>query len=209
MSAAHTYRWAVRIVHCRPDALRDNHGPVTRRDSRTPRKLPQRRVETLVRSMHTPVIPKAHRSTVAPVRTHDTRREGVALGLVVATAIWAWLALVDLLAGEPFHTFTTLGGVTAFTIAHYLLNVAYAVIIVAAIHGAVRQPSLIIALAFGFVMVQFVFAMLSAVFSNLGLGQLAWIRIFGGSLVGGAITFAILARKHPLAAQLRRAEEEV
>jgi len=161
-----------------------------------------------VRSMHTQRISGAQRSSVVSADTHDTRREGVALGLVIATAIWAWLALVDALAGEPFHTFATLGGVTVFTVVHYLLNVTYAVVIVAAIHGAVRTPSLMIALAFGFVMVQFVFAMLSAVFSNLGLGQLAWVRIFGGSLLGGALTFVILARKHPLAAQLRRAEEE-
>jgi len=159
--------------------------------------------------MHTQAISDAERSSVVAVGTHDTRREGVMLGLTVATAIWAWLALVDALAGEPFHTFATLGGITVFTIAHYLLNVTYAVVIVGAVHGAVRTPSLIIALAFGFVMVQFVFAMLSAVLSNLGLGQLAWIRIFGGSLLGGALTLVILARRHPLAAQLRRAEEEI
>lgn len=158
--------------------------------------------------MHTQPISDAHYPSVVPPGTHDTRREGITLGLAVATAIWLWLALVDALAGEPFRTFTTLGGVAVFTAVHYVLNVTYAVTIVAAIHGAARQPSLIIALAFGFVMVQFVFAMLTAVLSNLGLGQLAWIRIFGGSLLGGALTVAILARKHPLAEQLRRAEEE-
>ncbi len=98
--------------------------------------------------------------------THDTLREGVALGLAVATAIWLWLAVVDAVAGEPFRTFVTLGGITAFTIVHYVLNVTYALIIVSAVHGATRQPSLIIALTFGFVMVQFVFAMVSAVFSQ-------------------------------------------
>ncbi len=159
--------------------------------------------------MHTEAISASDHPNVVLARKHDTRREGVALGFTAATAIWVWLALVDALAGEPFHTFATLGGITVFTVAHYVLNVMYAVVIVATVHGAVRQPSLIIALAFGFVMVQFVFAMLTAVLSNLGLGQLAWIRIFGGSLVGGAVTFVILARKHPLSAQLRRAEGEV
>ncbi len=159
--------------------------------------------------MHTEAISAADHSNVVLVGKHDTRREGVALGLVVATTIWVWLALVDALAGEPLHTFTTLGGIAVFTIAHYLLNVMYALVIVGAIHGAVRQPNLIIALAFGFVMVQFVFAMLTAVLSNLGLGELAWIRIFGGSLLSGAVTFVILSRKHPLRAQLRRAEEEM
>jgi hypothetical protein len=158
--------------------------------------------------MHTESFSDTDHSDAILVGKHDTRREGVALGLAVATTIWVWLALVDALAGEPFHTFTTLGGITVFTVAHYLLSVAYAVVIVAAVHGAVRQPNLIIALAFGFVMVQFVFAMVTAVLSNLGLGELAWIRIFGGSLLGGVVTFVILSRKHPLRAQLRLAEEE-
>jgi hypothetical protein len=158
--------------------------------------------------MHTSTISNAKHSSVVLSDKHNTLREGVILGMVVATTIWAWLASVDALAGEPLHTFKALGGIAAFTIAHYLLNVLYAVVIVSAIHGAVRQPSLIIALTFGFVMVQFVFAMVTVVFSQLGLGQLAWVRIFGGSVIGGIVTFVILSRKHPLAAQLRRAEEE-
>ena len=152
-------------------------------------------------------ISAAENRDVVLVGEHDTRREGLALGLIVATAIWVWLALVDAIAGEPFHTFTVLGGVLAFTVAHYLLNVGYALIIVRAVHGAARQPSLIIALAFGLVMVQFVFAMLSALLSP-ALGELAWMRIFGGSVLGGALTLVILSRRHPLRAQLRRAEEE-
>lgn len=161
-----------------------------------------------MRPMRIDTTAARHRSTAAPTVEHSTRREGLILGLAVATTIWVWLATVDAIAGEPFHTFATLGGVTAFTIAHYALNVLYAIIVVSAVHGAVRQPSLIIALAFGFVMIQFVFAMISAFLSQLGLGQLAWVRIFGGSVVGGAVIFVILSRKHPLAAQLRRAEEE-
>ena len=50
-------------------------------------------------------------------------REGATLGLVVATATWIWVAAVDAAAGDPFHTFEVLGGVLAFTVAHYLLNV--------------------------------------------------------------------------------------
>src|SRR5689334_19346720 len=76
---------------------------------------------------------------------HDSLREGTVLGIVVASGIWTWLAVVDAIAGQPFHTFTMLGGVTAFTIVHYLLNIAYGIAVVSAIHGAVREPSLAIA----------------------------------------------------------------
>jgi hypothetical protein len=40
---------------------------------------------------------------------HDAVRAGVKLGLVVATGIWIWIAVVDALTGEPFRTFTVVG----------------------------------------------------------------------------------------------------
>ena len=147
-------------------------------------------------------------TTVAPSGKHDSLREGAKLGLIVATSIWAWLAVVDAVAGEPFRTFTVLGGIVLFTAMHYLLNLAYGLLIVSAIHAAAREPSLVIAVAFGFPIVEFVFALVTVLLSHLGLGELAWVRIFGGSLIGAAIAIVILSRGHPLAAELRQAEEE-
>jgi len=139
---------------------------------------------------------------------HSSIREGVQLGLIVATSIWAWLALVDAAAGEPFRTFTVLGGVVPFTILHYLLCLVYGVIAVSAVHRAAREPSLLIAAAFVFFIVEFAFAMLTALLAQVGLGELAWIRILGGNLVGAALTFVLLSRKHSLREELRRAEAE-
>jgi len=147
-------------------------------------------------------------ATVTLSGKHDSLREGARLGLVVATSIWVWLAVVDAVVGEPFRTFTVLGGVALFTAMHYLLNVAYGAVIVAAIHGAAREPSLVMAVACGFPIVEFVFALVTVLLSHLGLGELAWVRIFGGSLIGTAIAIVILARRHPLAAEVRQAEEE-
>jgi hypothetical protein len=144
---------------------------------------------------------------MSSIYKHDSLREGAALGIVVATTVWIWLAMVDAIAGEPFRTFTALGGIAAFTAVHYLLNVTYGVAILSLIHGAAREPSLIIAVGFGFVMIEFAFAMVTVMLSHL-LGGLAWIRIFGGSLVGALIAIVIISRRHPLAAELRRAEVE-
>jgi hypothetical protein len=132
----------------------------------------------------------------------------VRLGLVVATSTWVWLVVVDAAAGEPFRTFAVLGGIALFTAMHYLLNLAYGVAIVSAIHNAAREPSLIIALVFGLVIVEIGFAMVTVLLSHLGLGALAWVRILGGSLIGAAIATVILARGHPLAALLRQAERK-
>ena len=137
---------------------------------------------------------------------HDALREGATLGIIVATSIWVWLVVVDALAGHPFQTFATLGGITAFTVVHYLLNIVYGVVIVSAVRGTTREPSLSLALLFGLVMLEIAIAMLTVLLSHLGLGELAWIRIFGGSLVGVAIALVVLSRRHPLASQLRHAD---
>ena len=139
---------------------------------------------------------------------HDSLREGTTLGIVVATGIWVWLAVVDAVAGHPFETFTALGGITVFTAVHYLLNIVYGVVIVAAVHGASREPSLALAVVFGIVAFVIALAMLTVLLSHLALGELAWVRIFGGSLVGLAIALFVLSRRHPLARQLRYADHE-
>ena len=139
---------------------------------------------------------------------HNTLREGTALGIVAATGIWVWLAVVDAVAGQPFQTFAALGGITVFTVVHYLLNIVYGVVIVSAVHGAAREPSLALALVFGLVMFEIALAMLTVLLSHLGLGELAWVRIFCGSLVGVTIALFALSRRHPLAARVRDADRD-
>jgi hypothetical protein len=140
--------------------------------------------------------------------SHDSLREGTALGIIVATGIWVWVAVVDAIAGQPFHTFTALGGITAFTIVHYLLNIVYGIAVVSGIHGASREPSLAIAVVFGLITLEIMFAMLTVLLSNLGLGQRAWVGIFGGSVIGLVLALFVLSRRHPLVAQLREADAE-
>lgn len=137
---------------------------------------------------------------------HDSVREGTTLGIIVASAIWVWLAAVDAVAGQSFHTFSQLGGISAFTVVHYLLNIAYGVTVVAAIHGAVREPSLAIALVFGILTLEIGFAMFAVLLSNLGLGMRAWVGVFGGSLIGTALALFVISRRHPLAARVREAD---
>ena len=139
---------------------------------------------------------------------HDSVREGSALGIIVATGIWVWLALVDALAGQAFHTFSVLGGITAFTVGHYLLNIAYGIAVMSAIHGATREPSLAIALVFGIVTLEIAFGMLTILLSHLGLGARAWLGIFGGSLIGTGLALFVLSRQHPLATLVRDADTD-
>src|SRR5256886_8808970 len=139
-------------------------------------------------------------------RKHDSLREGAWLGVVVATSIWVWLAVVDAAVGERFRTFTVLGGLALFTILHYLFNVVYGVVIVSVVHGAAREPSLVIGMAFGFLVIEFGFVMVTVLLSHMGLGELAWARILGGNLIGAAIAFVMLSRRHRLRDGFRQAE---
>ena len=80
--------------------------------------------------------------------------------------------------------------------------------VVWAVHASERAPSAIFGLGFGFLIFEFAFAFLTVGLSNGGLGELAWLRILGGNLVGVAVAIAILARSHRLMALLHAAEHE-
>lgn len=155
---------------------------------------------------------KSHGAAGAAAASADERnpmREGALLGLTAAAGIWLWIAAIDLIAGEPFRVFDVLGGVVVFTVVHVLLNVIYGVALTSVVHRAQEAPSVIIGLMFVFIIIEIAFAMVTIFLANLALGELAWLRIFGGSVVGAAIAFGMLYRKHPLALQLHRAEAEV
>ncbi|MGQ0646782.1 MAG: hypothetical protein ACT4P7_04375 [Gemmatimonadaceae bacterium] len=141
-------------------------------------------------------------------KADSSLRDGARLGLLIGTGIWVWLAVVDAVSGQPFRTFAVLGGIIPFTVVHFLLNVAYGMVIVAAMRGAARAPSLIIAVLVGVVMLEIAFTMGTVLLAETILGPLAWVRILGGSLFGTAIVIVVLARDYPLVAMLREAEHD-
>lgn len=138
-------------------------------------------------------------------RGHSVLREGVILGALVGTSIWAWIAIVDAVVGRPFETFDVLGGIARFTVLHYVLCLIYGVVAVAVVHAAARETSLVVGATFAFFVLEFGFVMVSAILSQTGLGGLAWVRILGGNIVGAIMTFAVLWTRHPLARELRDA----
>ena len=139
---------------------------------------------------------------------HDTRREGVRLGMIVATTTWVWVALIDAVLGQPLHTFDALGGVAVFTAMHYLLNILYGMILLSAVHGAERTPALILAVIFGVLLFEVAMAMLTIILAETRLGTAAWPGVFGGSVIATALALLLLGRTHPLAAYLHSAETE-
>ncbi len=143
-----------------------------------------------------------------PRGNHATVREGVRLGLIIATVIWLWIALVDLVVGHPFHTFGALGGIVGFTIVHFILCTVYGIVLMAVVHGTEDAPSAIFGLIFCSIIFEGAFAMLTGVLATITLGNSAWMALLGGNLIGAAVGFTLIVRTHPLAASLRRAEDE-
>ena len=143
-------------------------------------------------------------ATSARSDNHSIIREGIRLGCFVATSIWIWIAAVDAIVGEPFHTFSVLGGIAAFTAMHYVLNITLATVIVAGMHYAIREPSFIAALIMLFLILEFALTMGTILLSHTGLGDLAWIRVFGASIVGAAVGIVSLIRRHSLGTVLRQ-----
>jgi hypothetical protein len=139
---------------------------------------------------------------------HNTFRGGIVLGLIVGTVIWLWLYAVDALVGQPLLTFSLLGGVAGFTIVHYALCCVYGIAAVSVVHGAAREPSLLVVAAVVFILLETGFAILTAVLQQVGLGQLAWIRIMGGNVIGAVVTVIVLAKTHPLREELQRAAKD-
>lgn len=143
-----------------------------------------------------------------PATVHSTRNEGIRLGLIVGTVTWLWVALIDVMTGRPWHTFSVLGGVLAFTVVHDLLNVTYGMVLLSAVHAAERAPSIVFAMIVGGLILEGAFVMFTSILVESSVGSIAWAGIVGGSLIGSAVAVTLLSRTHPLVRYLRRAEEE-
>ena len=154
------------------------------------------------------VVPIAASARASSAARDGVFREGTMLGLIVAGVTWLWLLVVDAAVGDPLRTFSVLGGAPAFTVTHVGLCLLYGYVLVFAVESARKEPSAILALVFGILLLQVAFAMLSVMLSNLGLGSLAWLRIFAGSLIGLGCALAFLWRRHPLLDLYHRAEAE-
>jgi hypothetical protein len=139
--------------------------------------------------------------------SHGTMREGVRLGLIVGVATWLWIVGFDFASGNPFYTMHFLGGVMAFTLFHFTLCLGYGLAVISLIHGSAREPTVMFGLIFSAILFEAGFAGLTALIANMGLGQLAWSRIFFGNAMAAGLTYAVIAHNHPMRKLYLAAEE--
>jgi hypothetical protein len=146
------------------------------------------------------------RSTRRARGSHNTVCEGIRLGLIIGAATWLWLAAFDFVVGEPFQTLHFLGGSVGFTLIHFALCLAYGLAVISAVHGSMKEPTLVLALIFCTILFQAAFVVVTAILANAGVGQLAWGKFLFGNMMAAVLTYALIARDHPMRELYRAAE---
>jgi hypothetical protein len=156
---------------------------------------------------------------------HNPIREGVYAGIIGATAIAVWFAIIDIVSGMPFHTPSILGAglisvlgkppmmpdtvafhVFIYTIFHYAAFALVGIVIVAIVHQSARTPAVLAGFLVAFVVFQIGAIGLTALLTESRLGGMAWYQIFLANLLASALMFWFMWRRHPaLRADIDRA----
>jgi uncharacterized membrane protein YphA (DoxX/SURF4 family) len=143
-------------------------------------------------------------------------REGLIAGLIGATCVAVWFFVVDLIAGHPLFTPTTLGRalftifrptpsvespalyVVGYTIFHYAAFVFVGTLAAAAATWGGREPSLLLGFVMLFVAVEVGFYGFVALLQQAtSLGGLAWPQVMIGNLISVTAMGAYIWRAHP------------
>jgi hypothetical protein len=156
---------------------------------------------------------------------HNSVREGVYAGLIGATAIVVWFAIVDIVSGMPFHTPSILGAglisvlgkppmmpdtvafhVIIYTIFHYVAFMVGGITMAAIVHQSSRTPAVLAGFLIAFVAFELGAIGLTTVLTETRLGGMAWYQIFIANLLAAGGMFWYMWRSHPeLGADIDRA----
>jgi hypothetical protein len=147
---------------------------------------------------------------------HNTVREGIYAGIIGATAIVVWFAVIDIVSGMPFHTPSILGAglisvlgkppmmpdtvmfhVFIYTVFHYLVFAIVGIIIAQIVHQSERTPAILAGFLIAFVAFELGAIGLTTLFTESRLGGMAWYQIFLANLLAAAIMFWFMWRRHP------------
>ena len=147
---------------------------------------------------------------------HNSVREGVLAGIIGATAIAVWFAVIDVVSGTPFHTPDILGAglisvlgkpqmmpdttgfhVFIYTVFHYLAFALVGILIAVVVHQSARTPAVLAGALVAFVAFQLGAIGITTLFTETRLGGMAWYQIFLANLIATALMFWFMWRRHP------------
>lgn len=150
-----------------------------------------------------------------------SRGGGTRAGLAAAAAVWVWLFLSDVVSRAPVGTAAVLGrgllgvqtldappgrapagaptwvAILVFTASLGALWVAAGVLVMRAVRGAPRTPSLLLlAITLG-IYLQFAVVVIAAVLAAEDLGRRVWLNVVAGNVVGSATLWWYVVHTHP------------
>ena len=147
---------------------------------------------------------------------HNTVREGVYAGIIGATVIVVWFAVIDLLGAHPFHTpdilgtglisilgkppmmpDTMLARVTIYTIFHYAAFMLAGIIVAKIVHQSAQTPAILAGFLIAFVAFELGAIGMTQLFAESALGGMAWYQIFLANLLACGGMFWFMWRRHP------------
>ena len=147
---------------------------------------------------------------------HNSVREGVYAGIIGATAIVVWFAIIDIVTGKPFHTPSILGAglisvlgkppmmpdtvmfhVFFYTIFHYVAFAVVGIVMAVIVHQSARTPAVLAGALIAFVAFQLGAIGFTTLLTETRLGGMAWYQIFLANLVATIMMFWYMWRRHP------------
>jgi hypothetical protein len=147
---------------------------------------------------------------------HNSIREGVYAGIIGATAIVVWFAIIDIVSGMPFHTPNILGAglisilgkppmmpdtvgfhVFIYTVFHYVAFILVGITMASIVHQSARTPAVLAGFLIAFVAFELGAIGLTTVLTESRLGGMAWYQIFIANLLAAGGMFWYMWRSHP------------
>ncbi len=142
--------------------------------------------------------------------------EGIATGLIGATAVAVWFFILDLIQGKMLATPIMLGNslgtmflagdspstaaaFLGYTVFHYLAFIAVGIVFAWVVNGAEKVPSVAIGLL-GLLAVFEVFWVGVTYLLSRAFGELTWLQVFIANIIGAAAMTFYLWRQHPMLA---------
>ena len=146
---------------------------------------------------------------------HGTIREGVIAGVLGATGVAVWFAIVDIIAGQPFFTPLVLGEavknivapdnfasptvvVALYTVFHYAVFILAGIAIIAVVHGSAKHIGLLAGSVILFVALEVLFyGFVLMLQQATPLEGLSWYQVGAANLVAAGLIGRYLWVKHP------------
>ena len=140
-------------------------------------------------------------------------REGVSAGLIGATSIAVWFAILDLINSQLLATPVMLGkslgslvlqgsepsfagAFLGYTLFHFAIFIAIGIAFSFVVNGAERVPSTIIGFGMLFVAFEVGWVGWTMVLAQ-GFGELTWLQVFIANLIASVAMGTYMWRQHP------------